>query len=350
MDTFYGEEENAVSLKDVYDQLQDDISRQIYISRSLYSLTDEKKYMKEIVRNSVLGKILLEEVAKTNKKIALFGAGTWGNSIVTYFPEIQIDCFVDNKKSGQVINGLKVSSFEDICPKLDEYYIVISILFNYQPVVNQLLTEGISEQNLLILGKMAEEYQYFDLDDLPHSPQEVFVDCGGFRGETSEQFIKWAGGDYKKIYLFEPDPVLMHECKENLASKTTSGNIKYYECGLWKEDASIHFQKGQDIAGSRTVQSDVVSGDEIQVKSIDSVVSDHNVTFIKMDIEGSELQALQGAVNTIRKSRPKLAISVYHKRNDIWDIPVFLLGIHPDYKFYLRTYSFTGNDTVLYAI
>ena len=129
MDTFYGEEENAVSLKDVYAQLQDDISRQIYISRSLYSLTDEKKYMKEIVRNSVLGKVLLEEIAKTNKKVALFGAGTWGTAIVEYFPEIQIDCFVDNKKSGQVINGLNVLSFDDIRPQLDEYYIVISILF-----------------------------------------------------------------------------------------------------------------------------------------------------------------------------------------------------------------------------
>jgi len=69
-----------------------------------------------------------------------------------------------------------------------------------------------------------------------------------------------------------------------------------------------------------------------------------------MDIEGSELQALQGAINTIKKSRPKLAVSVYHKRSDIWDIPMFLLGIHPDYRFYLRTYSFTGNETVLYAI
>ena len=72
--------------------------------------------MKEIVRNSVLGKVLLEEIAKTNKKIALFGAGTWGKSIVTFFPEIQIDCFVDNKKSGQVINGLNVLSFDDIRP------------------------------------------------------------------------------------------------------------------------------------------------------------------------------------------------------------------------------------------
>lgn len=350
MDSFYGEEENTVSLKNVYNQLQDDISRQIYLSRSLYSLTDEKKYMKEIVRNSVLGKVLLEKVAMTKKKVALFGAGTWGKSIVNFFPDIKVDCFIDNKKSGQTINGLKVFSFDDMRPKLHEYYIVISILFNYQSVVAQFMNEGISKQNLLILGKMAEECQYFDLDVLQHCPEEIFVDCGGFQGETSEQFIRWCGGDYRKIYLFEPNSDLMHKCKNNLSKITTPDKIKYYECGLWNEDTILRLKKGQDIAGDRTIQTDVVSGEEIHVKSIDSVISNKRATFIKMDIEGSELRALQGAVNTIKKSRPKLAISVYHKRNDIWDIPIFLLRIHPDYKMYLRTYSFSGNDTVLYAV
>lgn len=169
MDTFYGEEENAVSLKDVYAQLQDDISRQIYISRSLYSLTNEKKYMKEIVRNSVLGKALLEEVAKTNKKIALFGAGTWGKAIVEYFPEIEIDCFIDNYKCGQLVNEIPVRSLEEISTKLDEYYIV-AILFEYQSVVKQLLNKGMSKQNILALGEVVNEHQYFDLEALPHSP------------------------------------------------------------------------------------------------------------------------------------------------------------------------------------
>ena len=350
MDTFYGEEENAVSLKDVYAQLQDDISRQIYISRSLYSLTDEKKYMKEIVRNSVLGKILLEEVAKTNKKIALFGAGTWGTAIVEYFPEIEITCFVDNYKCGQLVKGLLVRRFEEMCPKLGEYYIVISILFEYQSVVNQLLNEGVSKQNMLVLGELVKKRQYFDLDALPHCKNEIFVDCGGFRGETSEQFIKWSGGDYKKIYLFEPNSALIQECKRVFKESIAPEKINYYECGLWNENTILSFQIGEDLSRTRLVKADAYNEKVIQVKTIDSVVADYNVTFIKMDIEGSELQALQGAAKTIKNSRPKLAISVYHKRNDIWDIPMFLLGIHPNYKFYLRTYSFIGNDTVLYAI
>ena len=69
-----------------------------------------------------------------------------------------------------------------------------------------------------------------------------------------------------------------------------------------------------------------------------------------MDIEGSELAALQGAAEIIRMQHPKLAISVYHCRDDIWEIPKLLLSYHPGYRFYLRVYAFTGNDTVLYAL
>ena len=68
-----------------------------------------------------------------------------------------------------------------------------------------------------------------------------------------------------------------------------------------------------------------------------------------MDIEGSEVKALEGAKNLICEYKPKLAISIYHQRKDIWEIPILLLKYNPDYKFYLRVYSFTGNDTVLYA-
>ena len=69
-----------------------------------------------------------------------------------------------------------------------------------------------------------------------------------------------------------------------------------------------------------------------------------------MDIEGAEYKALLGAEQTIRKYKPKLAISVYHNRCDIWEIPKLVLSYNSDYKLYFRTYSFTGNDTIMYAI
>lgn len=69
-----------------------------------------------------------------------------------------------------------------------------------------------------------------------------------------------------------------------------------------------------------------------------------------MDIEGAELQGLKGAKNIIVKNRPKLAICIYHKPEDILEIPLYLQSIVPDYKFYIRYYSNHDIETVLYAV
>ncbi len=91
---------------------------------------------------------------------------------------------------------------------------------------------------------------------------------------------------------------------------------------------------------------------EIETVTIDEIADPADpVTFIKLDVEGSELNALRGGAKTIRASLPRLAICVYHKRDDIVTIPDYILSLSPDYKLYLRHHSwFTYNETVLYAI
>ena len=69
-----------------------------------------------------------------------------------------------------------------------------------------------------------------------------------------------------------------------------------------------------------------------------------------MDIEGSEMEALRGAEHIIRTQHPKLAISVYHCRDDVWRVPMLLLEYYPAYRLYYRVYAFPGNDTVLFAV
>lgn len=88
----------------------------------------------------------------------------------------------------------------------------------------------------------------------------------------------------------------------------------------------------------------------IEVAAVDDVLWDKDVTFIKMDIEGAELEALKGAGLTIQRCKPKLAICVYHKPEDIWEIPNLILDYYPDYKLYLRHYSLHFGETVLYAV
>ena len=88
----------------------------------------------------------------------------------------------------------------------------------------------------------------------------------------------------------------------------------------------------------------------VQVVSLDRVLGDEIVSFIKMDIEGAEHNGLLGAEKQIRANRPKLAISIYHKPEDMWDLPGLILSFQPDYKLYLRHYSIAASETVLYAI
>ena len=89
----------------------------------------------------------------------------------------------------------------------------------------------------------------------------------------------------------------------------------------------------------------------INVLSIDDFMKDKEApTFIKMDIEGSETEALLGAKKIIKKYKPKLAISVYHNATDLWKIPLLIKSLNNDYKIYLRHYSNEIMDTICYAV
>jgi FkbM family methyltransferase len=88
----------------------------------------------------------------------------------------------------------------------------------------------------------------------------------------------------------------------------------------------------------------------IAVAPLDDILINQSIDFIKMDIEGAELLALAGAKKSIEKNRPILAISYYHKPDDIWKIPLWLSEHCDNYKFYLRQHHYNSFDSVLYAV
>lgn len=344
MDKFMNEDSRSKKLINVYNHLQDDESRMIYESRSLYSLTDDKLYMRNIVRNSALSKCLIECInVNKNKKLVLFGAGTWGKAITNYLDDIHWDYVIDNNKKGTQINGYSISSLDDLQDKSSCFY-VIALLFQHESVKKQLIDNGVELSNILVLGEIAEQKQYFDLPYLKFDDNEVFVDAGGFSGETAEQFIKNTGNKYNSIYVFEPNKDLANKCRDRL-KKYDKCNV--IEKGCWSENTQIGFDCAGE--GSSIVENSACTS-VIETTSIDEILDGGEATYIKMDIEGAEYEALLGEKKTIKNYKPKLAISIYHKRCDIWEIPILLLSYNSDYKFYLRTYSFSGNDTVLYAL
>jgi hypothetical protein len=98
--------------------------------------------------------------------------------------------------------------------------------------------------------------------------------------------------------------------------------------------------------------SSIVETGEVVVEtdSIDNVLGGKRATLIKMDIEGAELAALKGAEGTIKAWKPKMAICIYHKKEDLWEIQDYIQRIVPEYKFYIRAYEETCTEVVLYAL
>lgn len=118
--------------------------------------------------------------------------------------------------------------------------------------------------------------------------------------------------------------------------------------GLWSCYQELNFSDDKSNASCPSIKEN--GNIIIQTASLDKELWEEHVTFIKMDIEGAELEALKGAENIIRRDRPKLAICVYHKGEDIVSIPEYLLTVNPSYRFYLRQYGYMPLETVLYAV
>jgi FkbM family methyltransferase len=182
--------------------------------------------------------------------------------------------------------------------------------------------------------------QYFDKIVAFHAG-EVFIDCGGFDGDTTYQFIKKCD-DYKRVWLFEPSEANMQKAKRRLVGIR---DINYVSKGLSDAPGTVSFNSE---AGSASAVSES-GGNTIVVTTIDNEINDP-VTFIKMDLEGWELKALNGSRSHIERNHPKLAIAVYHSASDFWKIPEFVLGICKDYQIYLRHYTEGWSESVMYFI
>lgn len=186
-------------------------------------------------------------------------------------------------------------------------------------------------------------YQYFQDDYYSVSDNEVYVDCGAFDGDSINQFFEFTKGKYKKIIGLEPDKISFRKLCE--ATKDHH-DVELICCATGKENTQMNFFSEGTLGSTFSESGD---GELTDVKKLDDLLYGENVTLIKMDIEGSELDSLIGAENIIKKNKPKLAICIYHKIEDIKTIPQYLHSIVPEYRFKVRQHSSSMLETVLYA-
>lgn len=188
---------------------------------------------------------------------------------------------------------------------------------------------------------------YFQNELFELKPDEVFVDCGAFDGDTIADFLRVRGHSFHEIVAFEPDHINWEKLQNRL-SKLDAGlreRITVLPYALGAERGVVLFpSSGSD-------QSRIGEGtDSIEMVTLDESLGSKHPTYIKFDIEGAELQALRGARQIIEKFRPVLAVSAYHEQSHLWQIPLLLAELCPDYAFYLRPHGAEGWDLLCYAV
>lgn len=334
---------------------------------------------------------------RAKENIILFGAAEYGKIIGDYLKEngIYPQCYCDNNESkiGTIWNGLQVISPNEIS---EESYVVITcnayrevekqveaigchnvMYFNVNWIrfpkgkrdfildhidlfqhTFEMLTDEKSRKTFLNLlnykitykqkytEEILEPTQYFD-DEIYTFPEKyTFVDAGSYIGDTVQSLVERDGIPGKIICM---DPI-----KQNIDKLQTyieHNHLDYvdvYECAVSDHKSEEHFEIENSMAARRSE----TQGQLVLCNSIDNICLDKypKIDVIKMDIEGAEVEALNGARQVIQRDKPVLAICVYHKEDDFYTIPKLIKEIYPEYNLYFRHYELSDEETVCYAV
>ena len=212
---------------------------------------------------------------------------------------------------------------------------------------------------------LVEPTTYWPNDLYSLNSNTCFIDCGAYTGDTLQDFLEATQGSFRRYYAFEPDPssyralfamtrALPNPARERVvADQIAVGRLTCDEqfSGFAYDGSSLTTGRNVNDAVFRShgVARDA-SPIPIRCIALDDMNFEEPVTVLKMDIEGAEIAAIEGARKLIQSQRPVIAACVYHTQSDLWNIPHLLSGVVDDYDFYLRRYSWHPWDTVLFAI
>ncbi len=330
---------------------------------------------------------LWDYLKSTEKPIVLYGMGNGADMIIDVLDSLGLeykDVFAsDEFVRGHYFHGKKVLKHSEIKEKYDDFVTLMTFAVhdkNTLDKVHQMSVEGefycptvpIAGKGLFTYDYVKEHNRDFDdaynilcdeksksdyidvlkfkisgkpeylfssmyekdrlYKDIIHlNDNEVIVDLGAYDGDTIREFLSVTGGKYKKIIAFEPDEKNFRK----LTRKTEElDNIERYNLGAWDKKETLFFAK----KGGRNSRKDE-DGIPVNFDSVDNIVKDR-VTFLKMDIEGAEAKALDGASQTIRKYLPKLYVCAYHRNEDMWLLPQKIKSLDEGYNIYFRHHPY----------
>lgn len=349
----------------VYSMLQDKLSQDLFWGRLKYDVEPSLDNAFQMVRTATgeprkdpeFWSKTFDMLLANNKKIILYGPGPQGREIAGHILGHRKDfcgfCGRNFERYPDGIMGKPVYPPQYLLEHMEECYVILSTTHYYAQMYDWLIEHGFPSSHILLFSDCIAdvsdlfEKQYFDFPELYESGT-AFVDAGCFDCRDSVQFVKYCKGAYSRIFAFEPDIVNFNRCK--LISKNTNlQHIDFINAGLGRYSGAAFFDNQCDTASHIVASDDGTSTETIQIVALDEVVGDTKVGFIKMDIEGAEYDALLGAEHILLRDKPLLAICIYHKRGDMLAIMTYLHQLIPEYRFWIRHYSVSMNETVLYA-
>lgn len=261
-----------------------------------------------------------------NRKVVVYGIGNCGFVTLALFTsamrDIEVVAFCDRMAANiSDFHGYRVIDIEELATNYKEAVVLVTPVEEKAKgeIISTLIKKGFNKSQ--IIEKVPfHDYdlrgQYF-YDIVQLDKDEVFVDAGCYNCGTDIEFAEKCP-DYEEIISFEPDPVQYDNCTKISQTKAIR-NHTIYNIGLWNEENELSFRQGGS-SGCLSQEGTI----KVKLDALDHILQGKKVTFIKMDIEGAELEALHGCRDTIIKYRPKLAICVYHKPEDIIEIPSYI--------------------------
>jgi len=257
---------------------------------------------------------------------------------------MSIDAFVVHHQGKESIQEVELLFANDNTSLETFYAVLLSML----------------EGKTAVLGPYTNSNAFFDHFGFFNRSSEVFVDAGAYVGDTVERFIWSTNGVFSKIHAFEPGKIQFNAMEERVKRLISEwalkpNTIQLINMGLSSGSFTTYLSDTPNLIQTRLQKNYVSNSENVQNKtkietiSIDEYLSGEKLTFLKVDVEGSETELIQGAANSIVKFRPRIALSVYHFPTDIFTLPTLCKNKNKDYRFTLGHHSSQLMDTVLYC-
>jgi FkbM family methyltransferase len=349
----------APNERKIYDCLSDEKSKKIFTVRKSFAELNTADFLAVFDGRPLRNKAELRFIME-GKSFVCYGAGDGCKIFLQLMKQYGFSqncrAVFDSNKSlhgGLCLGGEKtVSKYsQDIVNSVDKIVITPFYYTASDEVKKHFMDLGVEEDKLVVLSEYFSVNNinvYFDTQIIAHfDNDEIFVDGGCLDFSTSRFFLKNFPNTLK-IYAIEPIREQIEIIKHNI-DKSGFTNVKIVNGALWSHDTKLNFLTHEVKSASKITEDS--TSKKVNAYALDNIVeAEEKITFIKMDIEGAELEALKGSEKTIRRCKPKLAISIYHKPLDYIDIPQYIKSIVPEYKMFFRHYTSFDTETVLYCV